>query len=252
MIYHITESCHMNCPHCMVEAVPSDNHATMEMTNSFLKFVNDMGSFKVGIAGGEPTEHPDFFNHLEVIAERLHNKSMVIIMTNGQWLFNNDYTNELARIVNKYGVYVQVSALKGIYPNQQLTQQQYESKHHCFKDGVIHLIENITCLEDLGRAKGKDWSHLGDLFKRKAPNCFNMYSIASSKHVPSLSDSLQILERNTSNFCKPLIRWNGDIHVGETQLCTKLGNIIDDSYEEIFTNLKKGKPCGLCGIQLSL
>lgn len=244
MLYHLTNHCTLNCPHCLVDAAPNNKHATKETTRAFIDFALDMDANRIGIAGGEPTQHPDFFDHLTMIMNELKGRT-IILMSNGRFLINKKFTKRLATIQKKSSFLIQISALKGIYPKRQATVTTFRRRAHYFKPDSIHLVEEITAMSDVGRAKGKDWSHLGELYQRKAPGCFNIFSV--SRHAMTLRDIIALHEGATNDFCKPLIFWNGDLHVGEHDKCVKAGNILTDTQEQIYNTIRSEKPCGHCG-----
>jgi len=250
MLFHLTQHCSLQCPHCFIESTPNDRHAAPETVKRFVDFAKQSGATRIGIAGGEPTEHPEFTHHFLYILKKLSRKKMVVLMTNGRFLLNEDLTITLAKLQKKFQFLIQVSALKGIYPKRKETKEYYHKHANRFND--IHLVECITSMVNLGRAVGKDWSHLGNLYKHLAPMCFNIFSVFKSGEFGNFRDALKWVELNTSNFCKPLISWDGSFHAGETSLCLELGNIMVDDMDTIFRNVKEEEPCGLCGIPLPI
>lgn len=243
MLYHLTHYCNFNCPHCFVEASEQGKHATTDVTHGFVEFAKRTGTVKIGIAGGEPTLHPNFKEHLLYIIGSLP-KKIIILMTNGQFLLHDTETiNFLADCCKLPYFFIQVSSLKELYPHRKAILEAFGQAKHMFGDRMM-LIEDITCIEHLGKATGKNFG-VG-VFARKAPSCFNLFSI--SRNVESFVDVISYFDNATNGFCKPLVTPEGNVHVGESQHCIKLGNITD-SDEVLFDTLVKSKPCGKCGVK---
>lgn len=265
MLFDLTEHCSLGCPHCMIDSTPNNKHCNIDTVEEFIKFALRMETKIIGIGGGEPTEHPSFFDYMYLILKSLSNNVFMInLLSNGRFLKDDSFTQELSHLQKVYPFPIQISVLKGIYPHREETVELYKEKGHLFKN--IGLAEDITVIEtDLGRAKGKDWSYLNAPHKRQAPSCFNIWSIChplsgftmgKSKvgyiqyKMETLKEVISYLEWNTKNFCKPLVAWDGSVYAGETPSCVKLGNIKEDSDEVIFNNLKSGRPCEKCGVKV--
>lgn len=247
MLFTITEHCSLKCKHCFMEAEETGRHASREVVEAAVRFVKDMDLGRLGVSGGEPTEHPEFLQHFEYILRELPG-CFIVLMTNGKFLRSNKFVRELAGLCVKYPFFVQVSALKHLYPHRQETVYLYKKNRSRFPHGSIVLVEKITSITDLGRAKGKDWSHLGPLYKRKAPMCFNLFSIAHSGVVQDLSSVILYLEQFTKQHCVPLVSYEGNLHAGETTSCMALGSILYGEYNRMYDILRSKKPCGLCGV----
>lgn len=247
MLFTLTEHCSLGCQHCFMSAERSGKHASVEVIEAAVRFAKDMGLSRFCVSGGEPTEHPEFFKRFEYMLEELPGCS-IALMTNGRFLKDSKFVRELAGLSAKYPFFVQVSALKHLYPHRQETIHLFKKNRSRFPLGSIEIIEEITALIDLGRAKGKDWSRLGPLYKRVAPMCFNVFSVAHSNVVKDLKGVVSYIDQHTKMHCTPLISYTGDLYVGETTSCVTLGNILFDGYGQMYDILRSKKPCGLCGI----
>lgn len=247
MLFTITEHCSLKCNHCFVEAEENNKHATRGVVEAAVRFAKDMGLTRFCVSGGEPTQHPEFLRHFEYILEELPGRFMVM-MSNGSFLRNDDFVSELVGLFKKHSFFIQVSALKHLYPNRQETVCLFKEKQSRFPSGSMALIEKISAMSNLGRARGKDWSHLGPLYKRMAPLCFNLFSIAHSGATRDLGGVMSYLEGSTKTHCVPLVSYEGNLHVGETTSCVTLGSILTDSYSQMYDVLLSTKPCGLCGV----
>lgn len=245
MIFHLTEHCSLGCPHCAINSTPNNWHARERIVKRFIRFAKEMGTINIGIAGGEPTEHPEFFKYFGMIIRSFNEKVDIALMTNGRFLLDKHFVNELAVMQQRRFFDIQVSAFKDLYPHWEETTDAFIDQSSKFKQ--IRYVEGITCIDQLGRAKGKDWSHI-TTYKRVAPNCINVFSVAKEDTIMSLREVIKYLDTKTKSFCKPLISQNGTIHAGETPTCVKIGTLLD--HKDSIHALKHGLPCGKCGLMI--
>lgn len=249
MLFLITERCSMNCPHCMIGARPEGQYVSRANTIKTLQFADDAGVKMINVSGGEPTEHPDFWDIFTLILRRSKNR-LIMLATNGSWLRRPRFVQKLAQLQKKQLFAIQVTAIEGLYQDVQETEALYMANRRKFAVPV-ELISQITCIDQLGRANGRDWSHLGAsavggrLHKRQAPNCFNILSAA--RGCATFDQMIALLEMGVANFCKPMVDWNGDIHIGECPTCTTIGHV-NDPFEDIMEIAQTAEPCGACGI----
>lgn len=249
MLYWLTMQCKSGCPHCMQDCKETDeSHATLEDTKRFMKFYDKIGSKKLLISGGEPTEHPNFDRHLAHILKIAKRKNVVFFATNGMFLSDPSKRKALSRICHKYpNLFVQVSNIKGLYPYYE----QVKELLHKYRDSKIRILLTtpISDMQKLGRAR-QNWEAVKDFdlkYHRIAPNCFNMYSLAKVKG--SFAEVLHFLSAELERaWCIPSIMGaTGDIYAGETRFCTKIGNI-SDMGESAFEYLKNNTPCQRCRV----
>jgi hypothetical protein len=249
MLFLITERCSMNCPHCMIGAQAEGESASRATVIETLQFADDAGIKMINVSGGEPTEHPDFWDIFSLILRR-GKKRFIVLATNGSWLKRPGFVQKLTHLQKQYPFAIQVTAIKGLYQDVQRTQTLFMANRRRF-GMAVEIITQITCIDQLGRAQGKDWSHLGKsivggvLHKRRAPNCFNVLSAARGS--ATLQQLVGLLEIGLANFCKPMVDWRGDIHIGECPECTTIGHVAD-SFENILSALQAAEPCGACGV----
>jgi hypothetical protein len=227
----------------MIDASPDKPSADLKTVRQFVRFADRLGIRFLGVSGGEPLEHPQFFHVLDLLLQK--KTRMVVVMTNGRWLENETLTAKLIALQKKRPFGLQITAIPELYPHAVGTTAAYERHKHRFDPTMTQLIDKLTVMTDIGRAKGKDWSHLGELYQRQVPNCFNL--IFNAKRFPSLRDMIEALEtQSTSNFCKPAVGPHGNVHVGENPHCSVIGTIWD-SEERLYKNLQQTGFCGACG-----
>ena len=252
MLLHITEKCNYSCPHCFVDCTPDGNDTTWTVIHNAINMVERLGVKTLVIAGGEPTLKKDFIIDMYDILSRLSEKCTVVLATNGSFLHQPPHVNtEFAWLHEKFVFFTQITAVKHLYPLVDKTKAAYREfiKYHPELRDKVVIIDKMTVIDQLGRAKDKKFKKLCELYKRKAPMCFNLYSAAKHSSINDLKTLIHFVEVNTSVNCKPFIDVRGDIHPGEWVGCNTLGNILVDSDEKIFSKLRDGLPCGACGIE---
>lgn len=250
MIYHLTYKCSMGCPHCMQDAKSSGVSAGMGTTKAFVEFANSLGTKKIGVSGGEPTEHPDFMGHMEYIGEGVRT-GPIILITNGQFFINDEpLLRELAEYqkICRSGFHIQVTVIPELYHQASEIASAVREYSDLFVLDTITTIEKLTVMDDLGRARNRDWAYLGDLFERQYPNCINIFTIIKSGKFNTLKEAMQYYEGHSGNFCKPAVTPFGEVRAGESIECFSMGNIHEDTHDEMFKRVWEGNPCGRCGI----
>lgn len=241
MLFHITEHCSLGCPHCFISSVPDGRHADFKVVERFVKFVKEMGAYNIVISGGEPTEHPNFFEYMDYICRYLDDR-IIVLVTNGRFMTNAEDSMAMIGLQKKYKFSIQISACQ-VHPKQENTIHLYNQLQHLFLPNHVFLIDEILHIKNLGRAKGKDWSQYNK-YRPLGTMCFNYLSV--SRQSRSFSEAIGIIETNLIYcFCKPLIDYQGILHPGESIFCQSLGSIFD-SDKEILDKFKNAELCGLC------
>lgn len=218
MLISITEKCRMNCPHCMDDArADSDKFMTFDTFKDAVAFNDKYDKFTM-ITGGEPTEHPEFWNFLEYCINQKTTTSSITVVTNGMNLEtdNNarDKIERLTKLNPKVTLFFQVTNVQGLYP---IKIQTHKSVFH-MKNVVLFTSMNDIPMYPQGRAKGKDY----DFSAHKAPMCFNIRSSVITSQ--ELLKSITVL-RSSAKFCTPQIGYDGSIKVGESTLCPAVSHI---------------------------
>lgn len=220
MLISITEKCRMGCSHCMDDAkADCDKFMTEDMFRKAIDF-NLKYDPSITITGGEPTEHPMFWEFMDIIAEKVsrHKLFAVSICTNGMNFTNGDIPkirefNKIAGSKNLFSF--QVTHVPKYYPIPiDLTQD-------VFKEPNVLIADKIEYLQYAGRAKNHpEWK----FYPSSAPKCFNIRSMIRSGM--NFSDTITQL-RGIGKFCTPQISYDGHIKVGETTLCPNVSHITD-------------------------
>ena len=228
MMIKITESCSMGCIHCMNNAKPNGNNMTDETFRDVLDFIRCNGlDTHIMITGGEPTEHPEFINMMNVLCQYIHTyydnskKPVVSITTNGLWMQNNPQvaTELIEHMRKEFSLIVQVSTDERYYPTK------IETHKRVFHNPSVTIIDSIDIMYPIGRALDNNIP-----WERKSPSCFNVRAIAKQISSSSLNKICNILLCH-DKYCTPHIRYNGDIALGESDLCPAVSNIYKSESE---------------------
>ena len=237
MLLSITEKCRMNCPHCLDDA--QENSTKIMDFKTFkrsLQFIAKHDNF-VMITGGEPTEHPQFWNYLEYVTKKFKNDFIITVATNGMNLDKDDGI-----------LYYKIKSLSEIAPiSFQVTcDKRYYTKYIIDKSNKIFSLPNVVLVDNIGDKiypQGRALKNNYDYFV-KAPKCFNFRSaIRTCKDIDIAISTL----RSRGYYCTPQISYDGYIRCGESTLCPKVAHICDHDYLEKIINFK----CDGCKIAKS-
>lgn len=121
MLIQITNSCSMQCPHCLQDSVPSEAHMKGIILNKALGLASRLGCNILSISGGEFTEHPEFYNLIKAANSAyvlLHGPFWEgVLESNGLFLGDREKTEKVLDLLEttKFKT-LQVTSVKGIYP----------------------------------------------------------------------------------------------------------------------------------------
>ena len=158
MLVRITEKCRMECPHCMVDAHSEGSHMSLETFNETLKFIVKNDFKLVFITGGEPTDHPDILQILNIVK---CTNLKPLILSNGMFLEDAELTKQIMKL----DIGVQITHDVRFYPK---AIKKFKHKNFTYES-------KLRMISPFGRAKGKDFPELSP---RQSPLCFNLRSIA--------------------------------------------------------------------------
>ncbi len=238
MLIQITNRCYMNCPHCMQESGPRGKHMSGETFEQVMAFCRDAKPMVVNITGGEPTEHPEWLNFTREVLS-LPSAKIVSIITNGAWIEDDDTRKQMAKLIkdSKGRLKVQVYSNPLYYQDHEWTvahELQFRSI------GCITSFYDPIFMQDLGRAR---------------KNCQD--EVTASDHVPSCINShllaIQALDFprfsrmcvQAAKFCRPLIDFDGNIHMSESWRCPAVAHV-GDGATVAFQKMRQSRPCGQC------
>lgn len=230
MILKITRKCDMKCSHCLEDATPDGKHMSLDTFNKALEFIKNTNPFLVIVSGGEPTNHPNFFEIIDsLIKER--GKENLIIASNGLFLYNENLKNRILSL----GVKIQITNDLRYYP---MAIPEIEHKN-------VYMENRITAMYPQGRAIENNYPTTN----KTAPNCFNLRSVCCNSSTNSLSEAIKFLELK-GKFCTPSIGINGEILLGESSLCNSIGFVTDN--ESYLLEKVKIFKCNKCKMENNL
>lgn len=229
MLIKITRSCHNGCIHCCNDNKPCDEHMTLDTFKDALLFAKKYDTnniFGNEIAGGEPTEHPLFFEFIDTYYEMYDKNFPLTIATNGHFLLEN--ADKIHKYLEKYkSLSFQVSYDNRYYPKKlDITKKALRHKR-------IIIVTEISHIYPQGRAITNNLK-ISD--KIMCPPCVNLKLILEQINTSSLNTVIRTM-RSINKFCTLSIQYNGDLAFGEYDSCPGYCNIYD-SEEKILDNIK--------------
>lgn len=245
MMIKITSRCTMGCTHCMSDCKPDGRDMSQETLIKTLDFLrkNHFGGLLL-ISGGEPLEHENFPGVIDTICgwnDVNHFIVGMIILTNGEKIQNDgDTYTKIIRDCKSHNIHVdyQVSADPRFYP------RRIQTFKHIFKEPGFLMVDN--CVEQVypqGRAIDNNIP-----WQSKAPKCFNVRALAKQLQGCKLSDIEAYLVTKAMKFCTPHISINGEIKLGESDLCPVCASI-DDEMNIIMRKIRRFN-CSGCSMIL--
>ena len=252
MLLRITDKCSMQCTHCLGDYTPTGEHMSKQTFIDAIDFIIKTNPIiHIAVSGGEPTEHPQFIEFMEMIKNKLENTTpsipkLVTITTNGFWCI--EHPVEAQRISNtppssNVSIVWQVSTDKRYYP------KPLDINHPLWSNPSFTLCNDcVLQIYPQGRALT---NHIP--YQSKAPKCFNLRSIMKNAVSPSPSISklqmatLALLQKGYS--CTPSIGIHGEICLGESRLCPPAASIYD-SIQEVDNKIIQFR-CHKCEFLLS-
>ena len=244
MIINITQHCTLRCPHCMQNAGPERNEMMSKDTFiQALRFAKNIGSKVVMLSGGEPTSHPEFFDFMELLINS--DFISVSVLSNGTFIRDHTFTEKFAQMVSKrQGFFLQISSFKGLYanydelhkPNLKALRLFGEKVALCDKDSDIRM-------KPLGRACSGKWYDEAKCVNG-FPSCINSSLILAQTKVLCKIGIGALMEHH-QRFCLPIVSWDGNIRLGESEQCKVIANI-SEPVSHITQKLLSFRPCGGC------
>jgi len=232
----------MGCSHCSEDATAKGEHMSLDLFDRALDCAARlegearamMGYPFILLSGGEPTEHPDIE---KIIAKVLGDGLTVMLLTNGMWLADEEKKRSILRKEWAYPrLLIQVTNDERFYPKKP---------PRCADQRIGAFVSSLSLMMPLGRFKGNMHDEVP---MRRAPSCFNLRSF--TKALGSIQRAISMLRlrgsAGLSGQCVPSISANGDLVVGETRFCYKVGTV-DSSLREI-TEAVLGMKCHGCGL----
>jgi hypothetical protein len=215
----------MGCKHCMINATADGKHMSIEVFKAALEFNRKFDTPIIQISGGEPLEHPQFFEFIEYAKSQ---ECTIVLLSNGMFLSDPELKNRVLGL----GVLIQITNDDRYYP------QPIEDCEH----PLVALSRRIPHIAPIGRAATNNL-----VVTRLTPLCYGLRA-----RVAIYGDFMAAVAhlRTTAHFCTPSINIDGTISVGESNQCYIIGDITS-SNEELTKAIRQMK-CNQCGLEDSL
>jgi len=207
----------------MVDAGSDGVHMLPDTFEETLAFAKRFGIMTFFISGGEPLEHPRFFEYARKARDEF--KGVVLVTSNGMFLSMPSVKED----VLKLGLNVQVTNDDRFYPHK------VEEIEH----PLISYEHRIGHVSPFGRALKS-----GLEFNRMSPLCFNLRSLTRS--MKSFKIGVNMLEGQYLKFCTPSVDPDGTVRAGESTSCGKIGTVYSDEAE--LTETLSNMHCNQCGL----
>ena len=107
MLIQITNRCQEGCRHCLQNALPDGPLMTEATFRKALEFGRFLRCPLYIISGGEPTEHPQFFEFCKMFDRLLGKEAVFTVTSNGMWYpEQKDMVEKLSRLKSFVGMQV--------------------------------------------------------------------------------------------------------------------------------------------------
>lgn len=238
MLIQITNRCQEGCRHCLQNAMPDGPLMSESTFRKAIEFGRFLKCPVYVISGGEPTEHPQFFEFCKMLDRYIAKEAVFTVTSNGMWYpEQKDMVEKLSRLKSFVGMQV--------YTNPSW----YKDYDFIIAHKVeIEAIEKVSVstetiyMQDLGRAC-QDKEAQEEVAKNPHfMSCINGHLVF--KQMSSLHRMKGMGPKGV--FCKPMVDFKGDVHLSESCLCPAFGNVGSDFFMDIFNQLRNAKPCLKC------
>jgi len=243
MLFQITNTCNMGCPHCLDKATCEPMHMGMDVFNKAIMFAKQSGARVVLVSGGEASLHPHF---AEIMVRCCSAFEIVSLVTNGEWLGDSAKENAILFMLRQFpSLTIQITSVEEFYKRHNETLALAKTfalrlKKWGLKGRMVVCTEPLQ-LKALGRAAESKELTERALKAEGTMSCFA--SALVSAQLPYLK-TIENLE-SRGKFCHPLVDWQGKVHWSESWLCPHFGDVMKDSFAELEEKARKWRPC--CG-----
>lgn len=242
MLIDLTYRCSMGCSHCISDCRPDGTDMTPTTLEDVFAFYRKHQIPNLVFSGGEMFENPHILELLPIIEQNWDKKFPLSFITNGRKLSDTpDIFETVQELQQKYGkkmVMIQVTDDPRFYPEQLTEKQRYRLKK------LNAIIEGVPgsgnkCLYPQGRAlenfNNSFWNTI-------APKCSNV-RLLPRQGVRTIHGIVMALLQ-AGKVCTPTISPEGEIKLGESDLCPSVASIYDTE-EEIIKKILNCK-CHFC------
>ena len=240
MILHITNRCHGGCSHCMQCSTSGGgfmDYGTFSHALSFARYCNVKA---ICVSGGEPTEHPMFLEY----CQRIDRVGIAFsVCSNGMWVDDAEKTEAVKKALSlKCCVGMQVYSHPDFYAvYDRMVSVDWKVIHR----KITLETSPIGNMQDLGHAKTCPVAQRYIDANPYYMSCLNGALVG--RQSKDLREFVRVFEGN-GKVCKPLIAFDGTIHLSESITCPSVGNVNTDTYTTIWSNIHGFSPCFGCSL----
>lgn len=226
MVIDITNQCFFDCSHCMKNSQSYGLHMTDQIFYDILKFIKKYTPIVILISGGEPTLHPNF----KEIVEKFSEIVLSVVITSNGWFLTTDGQIPLDFQIKKSNVLWQITNDQRYYNVQINADKNNAAYAYVDKIQQLQRCSKLPNIETTAQCMNIRVNH----------GCFPL--LIDNSIFKTFKDIITFSEMRTM-FCKPLIDIDGNIFIGETDLCKSIGTIYNTS-SELLAGIYK--PCDNC------
>ena len=242
MLLQITNRCHMGCPHCLDDATPNGPIMTDETCRNAVSFAKDSGERLLIVSGGEPTDHPRFFDMCRIVSQ---SGLCFSICSNGMFMGDPKKEWQMEKVANLAGFCGgQIYSNPKWYRLHNQTIAKWNAQAPKWEMLHLHLdTTDIRGMQDLGRAK-----NCPEAIAEAEASPYHNSCLASCTTLVQSEDSHEFFKLMfmQHRFCTPLIDVAGNVHMSESWLCPSCGNVNTDTRDMLWLKMRSFRPCGGC------
>jgi len=250
MIIMLTYRCSLDCDYCMIDAVsPTGEHMSKETLDAALALFEHMGANVLGIAGGEPLEHPDFWEIIEGIRKKATKQGFAAkVATNGQMFVNRGMRGRISALAP---VRFQLTMTEGFYSTVQRPAWIYELRN-VYRNDIHHYYLSK-------KARERGFVLPNNVWRKKIPFCSVSHLLcrelsSSRQESRTLRAFVRHWEGLDCTGCTLHVHPDGQVRLGPLDVCRSIGSVHELSGNQHEHNtpalraLYRG-PCGRCGLE---
>lgn len=242
MLLQITNCCRMACPHCLDDANPNGPHMSEDTCRNAVHFALGIGFRLVIVSGGEPTEHPHFFDMCRIVSQ---SGLPFSVCSNGMFMGDPKKEWQMEKVAKLKGFCGgQLYTNPKWYRLHKQTLRKWEDSKGKWESMGIHLdTTDIRGMQDLGRAKSCPEAIKEAESSPYHNSCLTSCVTLAQSSTPQEFAQLMFIQHR---FCTPLVDVVGNVHMSESWLCPNCGNVNSDTVDSIWLKMAAFRPCGGC------
>lgn len=233
MLICITNRCHFECSHCMKNSNKNGQHMSIKTFQAALDFGLKFKANNIMLTGGEPSLHPQYIEMVNLARNTM--KGVISIASNG-WYIKDGKVPEQYKVQNKNkGILLQISYDEKYYPPWSGASTAIEnSNDYVF---IHNKTKKLSKCTKLMNRKDID-------FNKKSISCPMLRENIKNGYINNFSQYIMLIE-SMLKICVPVVDVNGNIRIGETDICATIGNVYS-SNDELIENARN-TTCNNCG-----